>query len=428
MLLLITIIYTFIFWGVDPTALVRFHWSNKSRRAQNDEEAKRRAIALDGQLAIVIEHPLQPDGERCMIQSVDNPELILAVKWKYLEKVGPIKIELIYAPNDRTNSDEYYQKELAVLQDIQYTAVMTVHPNTRTSSWHIGNRIIPEKMEELCNLSDLLMLSQPDTLSNPEIMTNRMKDAIKIVLAQNIWIGYQDPGESYDYEEYISKLSGFDNRFKNILIIQFRSIKRHNKFQNMDWLTNDRISIKFMVQSLRFIHRDINISLRSLMSAVFDRILPHTSPRDHKLIAGIPLNSQIPMREHRNIRNHTQIDGLQREFIKYSKIMSRDTNRILRSLNVKDDCSGVQGVMRGLHRIIRNIKNRLQKTREMEMYCAIANLMDQRCNGFDQGNTIAIMVPGDLVLNKDAFERFVHKVLGMLKWEHRCQVVMSFEC
>ena len=119
--------------------LVKFNWSDKNKRAQVDEEVIRRARALDGQLAVIMNTPLWPNGNRVLIQSLDDRDLTLAVKCTHLEKVEPIEINLIHAQHDRLLSDEYLNKEEEINDSNDYDLVMTVHPATQSSDWHVAD-------------------------------------------------------------------------------------------------------------------------------------------------------------------------------------------------------------------------------------------------------------------------------------------------
>ena len=74
---------------VNPGALVKFHFSDKSRRKQKNESLIRRAEALDGQIAVIMNRPFYFDKTRTRIQSLGDPDLTLAVKLKHLEFIRP---------------------------------------------------------------------------------------------------------------------------------------------------------------------------------------------------------------------------------------------------------------------------------------------------------------------------------------------------
>lgn len=118
---------------VIPGTLVKFQWTDKSWRAQINEEIIRRAKALDGRICVIMERALYFDETRIRIQSVDDPELTLAVKLKHLEIARPsseLHIDLLVSRLSKfgdtyklVHSGEYVYQEVQIANDAEYDMV-----------------------------------------------------------------------------------------------------------------------------------------------------------------------------------------------------------------------------------------------------------------------------------------------------------------
>ena len=75
---------------VKPGTKVLFRWNDCHRGEQSDEDLNRRAAALDEKIAEIMEPPTSSDGKRVQIRSLEDPEMTLGVKRKYLEFIQPL--------------------------------------------------------------------------------------------------------------------------------------------------------------------------------------------------------------------------------------------------------------------------------------------------------------------------------------------------
>lgn len=128
-----------------PGTQVRFHYTNKSKRAQTNKKLIRKAEALNGKKAVIMKIPLWKNEKRVQIRSLDNPHLILGVKPYYLELTslleGETHIHLFISrtgPNtsfsDHIMSERYYREELSTANDARYRAVIVNNPRTALQS------------------------------------------------------------------------------------------------------------------------------------------------------------------------------------------------------------------------------------------------------------------------------------------------------
>ena len=125
---------------VMPRALVIFRWN---RRSQTDPDLERRARALDGRVVRIMDKPFWNNERRIQIQSLEDSNLTLGVRMKYLELIRlpqptneHTEIDLfVYRSDPFTNilphiaSNEYLRQELRIADDAQYQNVITNHPN-----------------------------------------------------------------------------------------------------------------------------------------------------------------------------------------------------------------------------------------------------------------------------------------------------------
>ena len=102
----------------NPGSLVRFHFSDRSRRKQKNESLIRRAEALDGQIAMIMERPFYFDNTRTRIQSLEDPDLTLAVKLKHLEfiRAPPTaeEIDIEELPPLESSAEEHSDEEMSL--------------------------------------------------------------------------------------------------------------------------------------------------------------------------------------------------------------------------------------------------------------------------------------------------------------------------
>ena len=127
-----------------PGARVRFHYSEKSKRAQTNQTIAHKANALNGKEAVIMDIPFWRNERRVQIQSVENPDIILAVKPYDLELLDPTMADgetridvFISRPQttttlkDHVMSERYYQEELPIANNAQYRAVILNNPRIK---------------------------------------------------------------------------------------------------------------------------------------------------------------------------------------------------------------------------------------------------------------------------------------------------------
>ena len=127
-----------------PGTRVRFHYSEKSKRAQTNQTIVRIADALNGKEAVIMDIPFWRNERRVQIQSVENPDVILAVKPYDLELIDPTmadgetRIDVFVSRQQSTTilkdhimSEKYYQEELPIANNAQYRAVILNNPRIK---------------------------------------------------------------------------------------------------------------------------------------------------------------------------------------------------------------------------------------------------------------------------------------------------------
>lgn len=383
---------------VTAGALVRFHWKNKSVRAQNNGDVIRRAHALNGQVAVIMDAPFWPNGTRALIQSLNDPNLTLAVKWKYLETVEPIKINVFHAQNDTSLTNDYHQKEKEVLDKEDHIMVMTVHPDTaQYARCSIAHRVVPQNMEEVY-LNDLDWFMADNDILDVDGAITRLKDSTKTMVSRIIWDQYQRMGSS----DQIDKLIKIDSRFKTILKIQMRAVSQQNAYRTMDWLRNENIGITFIVQSFLYLYGMMHADLTIISRRVFAFATSSESIQLDELIAKL----------HRDFQELDATHPLSIAVIQF----------VISLVNQDLSPQQYHSILAGLRDVPLQLRHRLQRIRQMEMYCNVAREFDKIYDGFPQGASIAIVVPGDLIPEIDRFSLWLRRVIRMMKWNDKCDL------
>ena len=186
---------------VIPGSLVMFHWN---KRPQSDPDLERRARVLDGCIAKIMDKPLWDNQRRVQIQSLEDYNLTLGVRMRYLELVRPppppmdkeVQIDLFVSRSKTSTStlthitsDEYLHQELRIADDTQYHTVLTNHPNSTSQTAMGFNNWTPciDSGLNQPNLALILLQEGIDYMSSLEMPDERAGEKLRSLLSRCIW-------------------------------------------------------------------------------------------------------------------------------------------------------------------------------------------------------------------------------------------------
>ena len=374
-----------------PGTLVEFTWSDRSQKAQIDEDVKGRARILARSVAEIMDRPhvsLVPN--RICIQAIDDANVTLGVKLKYLKKVNPIEIHVFHAQSDNSTSNGYLKKEMEIANNTNYDMVLTVHPSTMSllpHRVHIGNRMVTEFMKKDCFfLNDLNWLVPQPLATNLDLddIVNRVKDCVKSLFSRCIQRQYKIAGDSTEFTGSVVAMSCLQ-KLGTILSIQLKGIEQGHT--HMNWLPNHKVDMKLLSQIMMYIHLSIDAELRNVHRIIFQRhynvVVMHGE--------GFENVCQF-LREFNEERSSIE----DADFKKWTARLARfenDTAPILSNFETRM-------FLQKMHDLFDYFGEKVDKLRRTERHLRLALVLGGLDSHFS-GQAIAITIPGDFEGDKE---------------------------
>ena len=374
-----------------PGTLVEFTWSDRSQRAQIDEDVKRRARILARSVAEIMERPhVSVIPNRICIQAIDNPNVTLAVKLKYLRKVNPIEIHVFYAQNDNSTSDQYLKQEMEIANNTYYDMVLTVHPSTMSllpHRVHIGNRMVTNFIKkDILFLDDLNWLTPQRSATNLDLddTVNRVKDYVKSLFSRCVQRQYKVAGDSTEITGSALAMS-CPQQLGTILIIQLKGIEQGHT--HMNWLPNHKVDMNLLSQFMMYIHLSIDAELRNAHRIIFERhyneVVMHGDGFENVCQFLREFNGERRSIEDADFKEWTA--RLARFETDTSPILSKAQTRVF---------------LQNMHDLFDYFGEKVDKLRRTERHLRLALVLGGLDSDFS-GQAIAITLPGDFEGNKE---------------------------
>lgn len=383
-----------------PGEMVWFHWSGKNQRAQIDEDVKRRARILNGSLAMIMERPhVSVLPNRVCIQAINDANVTLGVKLGCLQLVKPIKLHVFHALNMNSTNDEYLRKEVEIANNTDYFMALTVHPFTTTllpdnivNRVHIGNRMVSDFVEKDCFfLDDLHWFASQQSATDLDLdrSVNRLKDSVKSIISRFVQKQYKNAGNTTEIGMIAMSCP---KRLENVLRIQLRAIQQGH--MHMDWLPNDKVDMKLLLQFMIYIHLSTDVALRNAHQVLFQR--------HHDVIAG----EYLPIREFLKIFNEERSSIEDEDFNEWNaKLHAFEANVPQVWTN-----SDIRMFLQNMRDLVRHLGIKVHRLRRTERSLRLALVLGGLDSDF-RGKNIAMTIPGDF---EDDREQMKESLLYMI--------------
>ena len=305
----------------------------------------RRAGALDGKEVAIMETPFWRDKRRVQIQSLEDPDLTLGVKPRYLElarshvvqstndslssrtdfsdeqtssvhAVDEIQVnqssteshhdihvdifverrDFTTRLDDHQKSEEYLAKELTIANDEQYRAVLVHHPKTKLLTKIKANRITT--CLHLSHIGLWLLRDIDEALQGIDttIVVGKEANGLEIpkkVLSQCMWHAFQwervDSLEYYKVPSFLEVLGWVETNDTTLAAPFIKSMRQHFRSmakQHRPMMITKRVDRKMALKLVHCLTVTFLMSLIDHFFTKFDRFVPLIAESTSNLFPG----------------------------------------------------------------------------------------------------------------------------------------------